>query len=80
MKTVQIRDLDDDLYDALARRAASAGISVPELIRRELVRIAARPTIEDWLERTGRRPSAISRAEVLATLDGLRGDWPDADR
>jgi len=34
-KTVQIRDLDDDVYAGLARRAAEAGVSVPELLRVE---------------------------------------------
>jgi len=32
-KTVQIRDLDDEVYAALVRRAAEAGVSVPELLR-----------------------------------------------
>jgi hypothetical protein len=79
-KTVQIRDIDDDVYAALARRAAAAGLSVPELLRREATRLAARPSIEEWLERTRRRPSAVSRAEVIEALDELRGDWPDAGR
>lgn len=79
-KTIQIRDVDDDVYAALARRAAEAGITVPDLLRREAARLAARPTIEEWLTRTRRRPSGLSRAEVLAALDEVRGPWPDADR
>ena len=77
-KTVQIRDLDDDVYAGLARRAAEAGVSVPELLRTEAARLAARPTIEEWLNRTRRRSSPASRAEILAALDELRGPWPDA--
>ena len=77
-KTVQIRDLDDDVYAALARRAAEAGVSVPELLRSEAARLAARPTMEEWLSRTRRRSSPVSRAEVLAALDERRGPWPDA--
>jgi hypothetical protein len=77
-KTIQIRDVDDDVYAALARRAAEAGITVPDLLRREAARLAARPTVEEWLTRTRRRPSSITRAEVVATLDELRGPWPDA--
>lgn len=34
-KTIQIRDIDDDVYAELARRAAEAGTSVPELLRKE---------------------------------------------
>ena len=79
-KTIQIRDLDDDVYAALARRATEAGITVPELLRREATRLAARPTIEEWLNRTRRRASATTSAEVLAALDEQRGPWPDAGR
>jgi len=77
-KTVQIRDLDDDVYAGLARRAAEARVSVPELLRAEAVRLASRPSVEEWLRRTGRRSSAVDRAEVLAALDEMRGPWPDA--
>ncbi len=79
-KTVQIRDLDDDVYAGLARRAAEAGISVPELLRAEAARLAARPSVEAWLTRTRRRSSPLGRAEVLAALDEQRGSWPDAGR
>jgi len=79
-KTVQIRDLDDEVYAALARRAAEAGLSVPDLLRREATRLARRPSVEEWLERTRRRPSAIDRTAVLDALDEVRGAWPDADR
>jgi len=79
-KTVQVRDLDDEVYEALRRRASEAGLTVPELLRREATRLAARPTVEEWLARTSRRPSQIDRADVVAALDELRGQWPDADR
>ena len=77
-KTVQIRDLDDEVYAALARRAAEAGVSVPELLRTEATRLAARPSLEEWLRRTRRRRSDITRAEILEALDEQRGPWPDA--
>jgi len=79
-KTVQVRDIADDTYAALARRAAEAGVTVPELLRREITRIASRPSIDEWLERTRRRPSAISRADVVGALDEIRGPWPNAGR
>ncbi len=75
-KTIQIRDIDDDVYVALSRRAAEAGLTVPELLRREAARLAARPTMDEWLARTRRRPSDITRTEVLEAVDHLRGPWP----
>lgn len=77
-KTVQIRDVDDEVYAALSRRAAEAGVSVPELLRRHATRLATRPTIGEWLARTSRRSSDISREEVAVALDDMRGPWPDA--
>lgn len=79
-KSVQIRDIDDEVYAALSRHAADAGITVPELLRREATRLAARPTVEEWLARTRRRPSDLSRLDVLEAFDEMRGPWPDADR
>jgi antitoxin FitA len=75
-KTVQIRDIDDDVYQALSERAAEAGLTVPDLLRREATRLARRPTVVQWLERTRRRPSAIERDAVLDAFDELRGGWP----
>ncbi|MCW2650958.1 MAG: antitoxin FitA [Mycobacterium sp.] len=80
-RTIQIRDIDDEVYAGLLRRAGEEGITVPELLRREAARVAARPSVAQWLARTtGRRPSAVSTAEVLAALDEWRGEWPDAGR
>jgi len=79
-KTIQIRDVDDDVYAGLARRAAEAGVSVPELLRAEAARIAARPSMATWLERTRRRTSRLDRADILAALDEHRGPWPGAGR
>jgi hypothetical protein len=76
-KTVQIRDLDDEVYAALARRATEAGVGVPELLRAEATRLAARPTMTEWLNRTRRRSSPVNRAETLAALDETRGSWPE---
>ncbi|HEY1539190.1 MAG TPA: hypothetical protein VGF63_07320 [Solirubrobacteraceae bacterium] len=78
-KTVQIRNLDDDVYAALVRRAAETGISVPELLRIEATRLASRPTMQAWLDRLPRGgTSSISTEDVIATLDEWRGPWPDA--
>jgi hypothetical protein len=79
-KTIQIRDLDDEVYNALARQAADAGTSVPDLLRRHATRLAARPSVDQWLARTRQQTSDIDRADVLAALDEQRGPWPDADR
>lgn len=80
-KTVQVRDLDDDVYAGLQRRAAELGVSVPELLRHEAVKLAARPTTREWLANLRNLPASdIKRSDVLEALDELRGPWPDAGR
>jgi antitoxin FitA len=75
-RTVWRRDIDDDGYDALARRAAELGLSVPEMLRKATERLAARPTLDDWIERTCRRRGAHTKRDTLEALDELRGAWP----
>jgi antitoxin FitA len=72
-KTVQIRDVDDEVYAALARRAAGAGVRVPGLLRRHATRLAARPSTDEWLERTPHRSSDTARDDIVEALDELRG-------
>ena len=74
-KTIQIRDVDDEVYAALLRRAGDEGITVPELLRREAARLAARPSVTQWLARTGRRPAVTSlqhRRPESCCLDVMR--------
>ena len=80
-KTVHIRDIDDRVYAALQHRAAAAGISVPELLRREATRLAARPSMDEWLDRLSRGPAMdLSGDDVDHILDEWRGPWPEIDR
>jgi antitoxin FitA len=76
-KTVQIRDIDDEVYDALRLRAAEFGLSVPEYLRREVERLAARLTVGEWIQRTQRRTTSGERLDTIAALDETRGPWPE---
>lgn len=79
-KTIQIREVPDETYRELVRRAADAGMTVPELIRRLAEREVARPSVRQWLERT--RPGGkVVDTDVMTLVDELRGPWPEhADR
>jgi hypothetical protein len=72
-KTVQIRDLDDEVYAGLARRAAEERITVPELLRREAARLASRPSMTAWLSRIGRRPSSDRQERARTDLSSGSG-------
>jgi hypothetical protein len=51
MKMIQIRNVPEPLHRALKERAAREGITLSELILRELPRIAGKPTMEELLAR-----------------------------
>lgn len=51
MATVQVRELPEDSYEVLRRRARRSGISLGAYLRAELVDLAERPTKAEALER-----------------------------
>jgi len=57
-KTIQVRDVPDDVHHRLTVRAAEQRLSLSELVRAELVEIARRPTMAESLERLAGRPVA----------------------
>src|SRR5579875_2473449 len=59
-KSIQIRDIDDEVYLGLRRRAAEAGVSVPELLRAGRPDRASRPGLHQ--RGAARRSSALRRS------------------
>ena len=68
-----IRDVPEKVRDELASRAALQGKSMQEYLRIELERMAARPSIEAWLEQVRKRKRAsqtrVSSEEILKNRD-----------
>ncbi|MBU6146950.1 MAG: hypothetical protein KGP10_02105 [Actinomycetales bacterium] len=79
-KTVQIRDIPDDVYHALTQRAAAERVTVPDLLRRLAEREVARPSLAEWVERTRRRGGPTRDSGAMPAVDELRGPWPPDDR
>lgn len=73
MPNVQVRDVPPDVHEALLRRAESAGQSLQQFLARQLVEIAATPTIDEILDRIERR--AKGRLSARATITAI-----DAER
>jgi plasmid stability protein len=68
-KTIQVRDVPDDVHQRLTIRAAEERRSLSELVRAEIVEIARRPTMSEMLDRlAGRSVIEVpeSSAEALA--------------
>jgi plasmid stability protein len=73
---ITIRDVPEKVRDELAARAALQGKSMQEYLRMELERMAARPSVEAWLEQVRKRVRAsqrrVSAAEILKARDADR--------
>ena len=73
-KTIQIRDVPDDVHAELRARAATARLSLSEYMLRECTRIAERPVIADVLRRASRREWGVAPGEAVAVLRVMRND------
>jgi antitoxin FitA len=68
---ITIRDVPEKVRDELAARAALQGRSMQEFLRAELERLAARPSLEEWLRQVRRRKrlsqSRVNKDKILAS-------------
>ncbi len=73
---ITIRDVPEDVRNELASRAAREHKSMQEYLREQLGRLAAKPSIDSWLERVrARKLSAGSRLttkEIVAARSADR--------
>jgi plasmid stability protein len=73
---ITIRDVPEKVRDELAARAARKGKSMQEFLRAQLERLAARPSVEAWLQQVRKRKrvtqTRVSARQIL--------DQRDADR
>ena len=73
MATIQIRDVPEDVHEVLRVRAARAGMSLAEYLRREVSGLARRPTPEEFLARvTVRDDVPVSTEEIAAAVHAER--------
>lgn len=76
MTNVLVRDIPEDVHAALQRRAAQRGQSLQQYLASELKRLAARPSLDEVLDRIERRQGGHvglqQAAEDLAEERGRR--------
>ena len=56
MTMIQIRHVPDEVHRRIKARAALAGMSMSEFLRKELERMLERPTRQELLDRIARLP------------------------
>jgi len=71
-KMVQIRDVPDNVHSTLKARAAREGMSLSDLIKRELERTAERPSMLEWLERARQAKPLSSKLSPAQAVRKLR--------
>ena len=73
---ITIRDVPEKVRDELAARAALQGKSMQEFLRAELGRLAARPSLDVWLQQVRKRKQAtqtrVSARQILELRDADR--------
>jgi plasmid stability protein len=72
---IQVRDVPEQVHSTLKARSAREGMSLSDFIKRELERLAERPTMREWLERTQQAraiPTKRSPARIVRELRDSR--------
>ena len=65
---ITIDDVPEELRDELAARAALKGQSLEENLRREVGRIASRPSMDAWLREVRARKEALGTRTSAAVI------------
>lgn len=65
MKTIQIRNVPDDVHRTLRTRAAARGVSLSDLALGELERVARHPPVAEVLERAHGGTSVAAIVEAV---------------
>ncbi len=75
-KMIQIRNVPDELHRDLKKRAALAGMSMSDYIKRELDRKSRKSTIKEIRERSRGRSagSTLSTQKIVDIIRESRGD------
>jgi antitoxin FitA len=71
-KMVQVRDVPDRVHRTLKARAAREGMSLSDLIKRELERTAERPSMLEWLERAQQTKTIATKRPAVQIVRELR--------
>lgn len=73
-KSIQVRDVPDDVHAQLRSRAAAAGTSLSDYVLGELERVARRSSNAEVLLRAAQRDWSVSRISTRELLDEARAE------
>jgi len=67
-RSIQIRNVPDEVHRALRARAAAAGLSLTDYLLAEITRVAERPPVADVLARASARSGGTSTTRIVASV------------
>ena len=73
-KTIQVRDVPEDVHAELRARAAAAGTSLSDYVLGELERVAQRSSNAEVLLRAAQRDRSVSLVRTRDLLDEARAE------
>ena len=72
-KVIQVRDVPDDVHEALVRQAKAEGLSLNQFVLREYEKIARRARNAEIFARAAARPGRrLSREQIVESLREIR--------
>ncbi|MGH3948067.1 MAG: FitA-like ribbon-helix-helix domain-containing protein [Pseudonocardiaceae bacterium] len=79
MATIQIRELPEETYETIRRRARANGMSIQAYMRDRVIELASRPTaaeVWDSVEETrdSEQTPGLTREQILSDLRDIRGE------
>lgn len=76
MATIQIREIPEDAYEVIRKRARAAGRSIQSYMREWVLDFASRPTTQEAMEamEAAREAGDTPGATVKSILEDLAGD------
>lgn len=72
MKTIQVRNVPDDVHRSLRMRASAIDVSLSDYVLGELERVARRPPVADVLARAGTRLGGAGSDAIVAAVRSAR--------
>jgi len=69
---VQIRDVPEQVHRTLKARAARAGMSLSDFLKRELEQITEAPSLQEWLDLTRQNKPISSQSSAAQIIRELR--------
>ena len=71
---IQVKNVPEHMHGTLKSRAAREGMSLSDYIKRELERVAERPTMREWLELAQQAKPILGKQTAAQVIREMRDE------